>query len=376
MLRFILFFLLISFFNLNSSFAKNELINLQPKVVYGKDNRKEFYEIKNKKIRDLSLATVALFDVFSLAATNNAETLFEIDANTLEESYQLCSKEKYLNQPTGAFCSGFLIAPDLIISAGHCIISQSDCEDTQFVFDYKFLKKAQTQIKIPKNSIYSCKKLIAQEENLELDYSIIELDRPVTDRQPLKMRTTSEVKKDTAVFVMGYPSGIPLKITQGRAKISQVESTYFLADLDTFQGNSGSAVLNSKTHEVEGILVRGERDYIYNSEKSCYVANICLKDDNCSQEGVIKITSLQKEINDALNTKNKETKIDSSNGVTCDTYFHCENNEETEEDANLFTNETNIFRNNLDENFFSKDNSTFNFYGFFNLIFIVFSSFL
>lgn len=300
MFRFILFFLFISFFNLSNSFSKKKLINFQPKVVYEKDNRKEFYEIKDQKIKNLSLATVALFDTFLLNPVDSAETLFEVNAETLGEGYQLCSTEKYLDQSIGAFCSGFLIAPDIIISAGHCVTSQSSCEDTQFVFDYKFSKKTQTQIQISKNSIYSCKKLMAQNESFVLDYSIIKLDRPVTDRKPLKLRTKGEIKKDTEIFITGHPSGIPLKITQGGAKVSQVENTYFLTNLDAFQGNSGSAVVNSITHEVEGILVNGETDYIYDLQNSCNIINVCLKATNCIGEGAIKITSLQTEINNAL----------------------------------------------------------------------------
>ncbi|MBE8221395.1 MAG: trypsin-like serine protease [Bdellovibrionales bacterium] len=322
MIRFVLFFLFISFFNLSRSFTKNKLINFQPKVIYDKDNRKDFYEIKDKKIRDLSLATVALFDSSSLKAANDAETLFKINAYTLKDSYNLCSSEKYLHQPAAAFCTGFLIAPDLIISAGHCALDQSDCENIHFVFDYKFSTKTQKQIQIPKSSIYFCKELMSQSDDTFLDHSIIKLDRPVTDRKPLKIRTKGLIQKNTKIFVMGYPSGIPLKITKGGARVSKVSETSFLANLDTFQGNSGSAVLNSKTYEVEGILVRGETDYKYNLENSCNLTNVCLKKDNCSGEGIVKITSIKKEIDNALNSKKSDNLI--RNDDNCENDIYCE----------------------------------------------------
>lgn len=353
-MRFILFFLLISFLNLNISITKTDLSQLQPKVIYGKDNRKEFYEVKNEKVKNLSLATVALFYEFSLNPINNLETLFEIDEKTLKKSENLCSTENYLTQPAGAFCSGFLIAPDLIMTAGHCIIDQWDCEGIKFVFDYKVFTEEQKQITIPKKSIYSCKDLIAQEQNAELDYSIIKLDRAVTDRKALALRTTGEIKKHTAVFLMGYPAGIPLKITQNGAKVSEVENTYFLANLDAFSSNSGSPVLNSKTHEVEGILVRGESDYKYNSQNSCYVANICSKGNNCSNEAVIKITSLQKEINNAL--------APAEPFQECEEGFNCKKGQDGEdihfssEEFNQNTNNgSGLFRNAFDENLLFKD---------------------
>lgn len=361
MIRFILFFLLISFFKTSTSIAQNDLSSLQPKVVYGKDNRREFYEVKNTKVQNLALSTVAFFDMFSLNPINSAETLFEIDARTLQEDYNLCSTERYLNQPTGAFCSGFLIAPDIIVSAGHCITSQSDCESTQFVFDYKLTTKEQTQIHIPKSSIYLCNTLLSRSESINLDYSIIKLDRKVTDRVPLKFRTQDTIKTDTPVFVMGHPSGIPLKITQDGATATSSETeTYFLANLDTFQGNSGSAVLNSQTHEIEGILVRGETDYSYNSEEACYKVNTCKPKDTCFQEGVIKITSLQKEINKALKLEDNNSQPDAPD--SCNSPNTCNDKEESEgtdfsgnlpsEDGE--TEDGNIARNDLGGNLFSQ----------------------
>ena len=42
-----------------------------------------------------------------------------------------------------------------------------------------------------------------------------------------------------------------------------------LASIDGFHGNSGSAVVNTHTLEVEGILVRGHKDFIYNARRKC-----------------------------------------------------------------------------------------------------------
>ncbi|HAU89128.1 MAG TPA: serine protease, partial [Elusimicrobia bacterium] len=40
------------------------------------------------------------------------------------------------------------------------------------------------------------------------------------------------------------------------------KSGYFVADLDTFGGNSGSPVFNTRTKKIEGILVRGDEDFL------------------------------------------------------------------------------------------------------------------
>ena len=47
-----------------------------------------------------------------------------------------------------------------------------------------------------------------------------------------------------------------------------------VTNLDSFGGNSGAAVFNASTLEVEGILVRGDRDYHYSKERKCDVVNV------------------------------------------------------------------------------------------------------
>src|SRR5690606_18271087 len=52
--------------------------------------------------------------------------------------YRVCSDEKFVRQQTGAKCTGFLIAPDIMVTAGHCISHESECQDFQWAFDYKY----------------------------------------------------------------------------------------------------------------------------------------------------------------------------------------------------------------------------------------------
>ena len=56
---------------------------------------------------------------------------------------------------------------------------------------------------------------------------------------------------------------LPRKYAGGQTSIVRENnnSDYFQANLDAYGGNSGSAVINAETHEVEGILVRGSYDF-------------------------------------------------------------------------------------------------------------------
>ena len=66
---------------------------------------------------------------------------------------------------------------------------------------------------------------------------------------------------------------------------------FFTANLDTFGGNSGAPVFDMNTGLVEGIVVRGESDFNYDSDRSCFVLNKC-NEGECRGEDVVRITNI------------------------------------------------------------------------------------
>jgi len=103
------------------------------KVIYGKDNRKDFYEIEEHDWQNLSRSTVAIIDSFFLKKRKDH---FKISGPTYKEFYDACPEERFLEQKSVAHCSGSLIAEDTVLTAGHCIESQEECKDFSFVFDF------------------------------------------------------------------------------------------------------------------------------------------------------------------------------------------------------------------------------------------------
>src|SRR5262249_51918318 len=63
------------------------------------------------------------------------------------------------------------------------------------------------------------------------------------------------------------------KFAAGAAVRNNAPDAFFVANLDTYGGNSGSPVFNSDTHVVEGILVRGENDFVL--QGTCMVSLVC-----------------------------------------------------------------------------------------------------
>lgn len=259
------------------------------KVVYGEDNRRDVYDSPNASFIELSKSTAAMINSNNLKTVLNGEV--EVTGTTLQ-ARGICAQERFSTQLSAANCSGFLVSSNKLVTAGHCIKSTADCKSYKWVFDFKVDNAEQKGVSVPSTSIYSCKRIISRklDNTTKDDYAYIELDRKVLDRQPLKVRRSGKVAKGDALVVIGHPTGLPTKISDG-ANVRNLQSKFFQANLDTYGGNSGSAVFNVQTEEVEGILVRGETDYVYNSALGCQVSNVC-SDEGCRGEDVTYITNI------------------------------------------------------------------------------------
>src|SRR5512145_1601394 len=88
------------------------------KLVYGVDNRKDFYQLNAQQKKECD-SVVSLWKASEVQDNGNGES--ELLTIKFGDALNLCKKERFREQPIGAFCSGFLVGADLIVTAGHCI---------------------------------------------------------------------------------------------------------------------------------------------------------------------------------------------------------------------------------------------------------------
>lgn len=256
----------ITFTSLSAFAAK---VPVTPKVIYGIDDRMDVYESSDNLMKELALSTAAQIMDRNLVVEGDVIT---IKAETLEES-GICKSERFSQQPAAGNCSGFLVAPDKLVTAGHCLNSEFDCASHSWVFDYANTTEEKSEFKMNKSQVYKCTKIIERQKDSRTmaDYAVLKLDRPVEGRTPLKYRKEGKPANDAVMTVIGHPTGLPTKITAAADMRSNTNPIFFVTNADTYGGNSGSAVVDSRTGVVEGILVRGDTDYSRSSE-GCMVS--------------------------------------------------------------------------------------------------------
>lgn len=258
-------------------------------VIYGKDDRTDLFDsIVTRQQAQWSKSVAALIHTTDL--TTDGATKFKLPTKTYQEQMNLCESEPFAMQPSPAFCTGFLVAPNLVATAGHCIEDQTGCENISFVFDFAYSSANTDLSTVSTKNVYKCKKVLGHSLNDDIDYSVVEIDRPALDRPALSYRTKGEIANGTELTLIGHPSGLPLKIApSAHVREMKADKGFFVASTDSYGGNSGSPVINSRTGEVEGILVRGDADFECNDQ--CCVSKVCAEDE-CRGEDSTLISNI------------------------------------------------------------------------------------
>lgn len=239
-------------------------IPIGPKgIIYSEDDRLDYYEIYELNIQEQARACPALMRVTRLH--ENEDGSFDIrpyrqaDGTwwTYGERYDF---EEYVlrfqDQPMAASCSAFLVAPNIVVTAGHCVHdkTEDELEAIRFVFGYWMNSSLDANLSVPAENVYSVKRIIHSEHNslMNIDYAVIELDRDCTVAEPLFI-ASEPLKEGDYVYTIGYPNGLPLKYAPN-AYVIRLDPNSFLASLDAFKGNSGSPVFNANG-EIVGVYM-------------------------------------------------------------------------------------------------------------------------
>lgn len=169
----------------------------------------------------------------------------------LGERLGLCAGERFFDQPsaTAGGATAFLVAKDVVATAAH-VLDDVGIDQLGFAFGFE-----SGDASVAESDVYTAK----DSKRGDGDYAIVTLDRAVTGRSPMTLRGDGEVALDQKIVVVGHPLALPMKVAPGTVRVKQ--DGVFFVDTDTYQGNSGSPVLNADTAVVEGLFFGGGEDF-------------------------------------------------------------------------------------------------------------------
>ena len=255
------------------------------RAIYGTDDRRDIYQVSAPDVLAVADGVAALVEAANLRKSRGR---YRLTTTRYQDEYDLCDVEPFVSQPLGCFCSGFLVAPDVVATAGHCVRSSIAARRTRFIFGFHMLDRDRARTTFSRRDVYTGVALLAREENdAGADWALVRLDRPVEGRRPLRVRAGGKIADGRPVFVIGHPNGLPAKFAGGARVRHNRRRAFFVANLDTYGGNSGSPVFDQRTKVVEGILASGEDDFVAHGE--CFVSLVC-PDAECRGESVTRAT--------------------------------------------------------------------------------------
>ena len=171
--------------------------------------------------------------------------------------------------PNGAG-SGFMIAPDLLMTNHHVIGSAADMEQAEFTFNYQLDRHGK-----------ACETLtvVAKPQGLfhthpDLDYTVAQLADPPAFGEPLSLRA-ARVKRDDRVTIIQHPGGHFKKISMQNNFVAYADPTVVQYFTSTEPGSSGSPVFDDgfaviAIHHSGGMLEEPDtgRRYLRNAGTS------------------------------------------------------------------------------------------------------------
>ncbi len=258
--------------------------------VFGADSRRERYQVESAAIRKAARSSVAL--IASVDLTRDAATgAYAVPKpQTLAERLDVCDGERFVAQPSVPACSGTLIAPDLVLTAGHCV-GPDFCTRIVVVFDFAYDAAAgRTPMRVvenvPADNVYRCKQVVQAVDTVDTDaatgadFGIFRLDRPVTGRAPVAVDWAAAREPGSELIAVGHPEGLPQKIA-GSKVVSQLDD-FILHEADIFTGSSGSGVFATNGKLVALTSFGGPDDYFFDRRRKCNVPFKCGVHGDCS----------------------------------------------------------------------------------------------
>lgn len=267
----------------------------EPKTLYhDEDSRKNLYDRINlfqgfpEKIKVQARSVACLVPVDNLKQEGSTYRINTERVRTLKqfvvngEENPLTGRPKmfvgtFKTEPVLGRGTAFLVTKTHILTAGHCfykidqetkkyaideggnyIVDETLVKTTLVVFGFALEYEKWKTEEISLSRVFKIRHItqIALTPG-EGDWALVKLKRSPKDISPLELDFNNMIHDPILIYMLGHPSGLPLKYTQDGKTVKKESDTHFEAKIDAFHGNSGSPVFN-KAGKVIGMLTSGD----------------------------------------------------------------------------------------------------------------------
>mgnify|MGYP003670146702 CR=1 FL=1 len=255
------------------------------------DSRVEIANLNTEDSWEIYIATAAnsvgmVVDIAKLQKINN--NYYRLNTNIdLKTALNVCDNTAFSSQPVVGVGTAFPIEKNIFITAAH--VFEKEPSKYAIVFGFKMANKNNAIDNIiPSTGVYFVERVLKSSK--DIDIVSFKVNREFSG-VPLQTETGDTYKINDQVYMLGYPLGLPQKLTINAEIEENTHPQFFLTSLDSFSGNSGSPVFNYRTNKVIGVMVSGGVDFKFNG--NCYEEAICTPP-YCVGEKIIRLDEFLK----------------------------------------------------------------------------------
>lgn len=186
-------------------------------------------------------------------------------------------------------CTGFLLAPQLLLTNQHCISQEVQVGGASVVFNY--------ERDPPTQEVFGVRRIAVQSR--QLDYSLLELDRPAAAWSTVKV-DLNQLSEGQPLLVIEHPNRKVKIVSVKDCNVGAVKVVEFPAldkDFyhlcDTEGGASGSPVINRATGRVVGLHHLGISDPLFNRGRNLAVGIGAVLEDIRLQDSLLHAQIMQ-----------------------------------------------------------------------------------
>ncbi|MDB4960578.1 MAG: hypothetical protein JWP01_577 [Myxococcales bacterium] len=186
----------------------------------------------------------------------------------LSEKFKTCPNVRYSWQDVVGHCSAIAVAPDLVLTAKHCLALPSPTKiapDKYFVvFGYRYARGESLAKQVAPGQWHRITDVVdVATPQSGSDWILVRVAPRIQDTN-LGALVMGPEAVTAEVYSLGHPLGLPLKVTAGRVRL--VNKASILTSLDTYPGASGAPVFLKGSHRFVGMVAAGAGGLVQRGE--------------------------------------------------------------------------------------------------------------